>query len=189
MIMVLMCKTSFSQWDRIIENLDKKGFRHGYFEAQDSLKSAYGFGLMISTTENGVVSDLVIEGPAMRSEKIKRLDTIQGYEVKNNFISFAELGHEKAMEFMKNNDKLIFIIKSHDSNNLVKVELNKSNQYLRVRKIDGVTIKGNYKHGKMHGLWYIYDYKGNLVNTREYKNGKERKCEGDCTYPPYAYFY
>jgi hypothetical protein len=184
-----MCQNSFSQWDRVVENLDKKGVRHGDFEVQDSLQSVYGFGLMISTTENGLVSDLIIEGPAIRSEKIKPLDTIQGFEVENNFISFAEIGHEKAMEIIKNNDKLIFIIKSHSLNNAVKVELYKSNQFLRIRKHDGVTMKGNYNHGKMHGLWYTYDCKGNLVNTREYKNAKEIKCEGDCTYPPYADFY
>ena len=188
-ILIITCQTTFAQWDRRVENFDKKGVRHGYFEVQDSLQSLYGFGLMISSTENGLVSDLIIEGPAMRSDKIKSQDTIQGFEIENNFISFAELGHEKAMELMKNNDELIFIIKSYSLNNVVKVTLHKSNQLLRTSEHDGVTIKGNYNHGKMHGLWYPYDFKGNLVNTREYKKDKEIKCQGDCTYPPYADFY
>jgi len=189
-IMVLICQTSFSQWDRTIQNLDKKGARHGYFEVQDSLQSVYDFGLMISTSKSGLVSDLTIEGPAMKSNKIKSLDIIQGFEVENNFISFAEMGHEKALEFMKKHDILIYIIKKHASNDVIKVELEKSNHFLRIHERDGVSIKGNFTHGKMDGLWYTYDYKGNLVNTRKYKNDKEIKCEGDCTtYPPYADFY
>ena len=188
--MVLICQTSFSQWDRTIQNLDKKGARHGYFEVQDSLQSVYDFGLMISTSKSGLVSDLTIEGPAMKSNKIKSLDIIQGFEVENNFISFAEMGHEKALEFMKKHDILIYIIKKHASNDVIKVELEKSNHFLRIHERDGVSIKGNFTHGKMDGLWYTYDYKGNLVNTRKYKNDKEIKCEGDCTtYPPYADFY
>ncbi|MBM3455596.1 MAG: hypothetical protein FJX80_10660 [Bacteroidetes bacterium] len=188
-ILIVTCQTTFAQWDRVVVNFDKKGVRHGYFEVQDSLQSAYGFGLMISRTENGLVSDLIIEGAAMRSDKIKAQDTIQGFEIENNFISFAELGHEKAMELMKKNDELIFIIKSYALNNIVKVNLHKSNELLRTREYDGVTIKGNFNHGKMHGLWYTYDFKGNLVNTREYKKDKEIKCQGDCTYPPFADYY
>lgn len=187
---ILTSKISLGQsWDRTVENLDKKGKRHGYFEVQDSLSFAYGYGFFISQSALGLISDLSLDGPAMMCQKIKTNDTIIGFELDNKYISFKDLGHEQALLLMKNNPKLTFVIKSASQNIEMKIELIKSKHVLRLRDYDGLTIKGTYNHGKMHGNWQTFDYKGNLINTRIFNNDKELKCEGDCSYPPYADFY
>jgi len=187
---ILTSEISLGQsWDRYVENLDKKGQRHGYFEVQDSLSYLYGYGIFISRTDLGVITDLTLDGPAMICQKIKTNDTIVGFELDNKYISFKDLGNEQAIELMKNNPKLIFVIRSASPNTEIKIELIKSNHFLRTREYDGLTIKGNYDHGKMHGKWQTFDYEGNLINTRIFENDKELKCEGDCSYPPFADFY
>ena len=191
---IAITSSLFSQsWDKTFEKLDKNGERHGFYQVQDTLFSMFGFGLKYNSIDStGIFSieGLVLDGPAFKSKKINNNDTIIGLEINGIKYDLKKMKYETTKNILENNEKIKFIKSTQTRSNNIEIELKKENLIYKFNILDGITIKGNYNHGKMDGKWETFDDKGKLVNTRIYKNDKEIKCTGNCKdFPGYADFY
>jgi hypothetical protein len=191
---IAITSSLFSQgWDKKIEKLDKNGKRHGFYQVQDTLFSMFGFGIeykSIDSTGTISIERIVLNSPAFKSNKINNNDTIIGLEINGIKYDLKKMKNEITKNILENNDKIKFIKNTQSGNNNIEVELKKENLIYKFHIHDGITIKGNYNHGKKDGKWEIFDNEGKLVNTRIYKNDKEIKCTGNCKdFPGYADFY
>ena len=73
-------------WDKTIVSFDKDGHRHGFYQVQDTLFTMYGFGIKfypIDSTGIFSIEGLVLDGPAIKSNKLKIEDTIVGLRINN----------------------------------------------------------------------------------------------------------
>jgi hypothetical protein len=176
----------FSQensWDKTIVNFDKQGKRHGFYQVQDTLLKMEGFGFSFKSIDStGIfkIERLVLDGPALNNKNIKINDTAIGLMVDETKYDLKNINYEDTKNILSKNNKIKFVLKSSTSNNIYEIVLIKKMLLYRFDNQDGLTMKGFYKHGKQHGKWETYDYEGNLINTRVYKNDKEISCSGNC---------
>ena len=191
---IAITSTLFSQgWDKQIEKLDKNGKRHGFYQVQDTLFSKFGFGIEYKSIDsNGTfaIVRIVMNSPAFNSKKISSKDTIIGLEINGNKYDLKKMKYDETKNILANHDKIKFIKSSQSNSNNIEFELKKEDLIYKFNIQDGITMKGNYNHGKKDGKWETFDDQGRLVNTRIYKNDKEINCTGNCKdFPEYADFY
>jgi hypothetical protein len=193
LLIVLFCshsshsQVSFSNgWNKITVNYDEKGRRHGYFEACDSVQFINGFGLdplFINSTGEFVIADLYVNSPAIKSKQFDFSDTIIAIDQNNVRFELKMLTEWETNKLLtQSNCELTFIIKHKSKNEEVKIDASRYRKILsREISYKGLTIKGQYLHGKMDGNWKIYDSEKNLIATLRYHKNKVLDCTGNCS--------